>query len=155
MSRSIHSRRSAGNASRRSLSTNIPSVSAIAVASERTSSGVSSVSAARTIRQSGSFSHSRRCMKARVRMLRRACSVATPCRSRLGPAADPVVPERRDVGADAHAVDDADRRPERAAAAEQEGVRPGALADRLEAAPQRLRRASASGSARTPGSAAA
>ena len=80
----------------------------------RTRSGVRSVSLVRSIRQSGSFSHSRRCMK-----LRREC--AAP--GRPGRRGSLLVawqqvgggrraPRRGDVGPDAHPVHQADHRPE-------------------------------------------
>ena len=40
-----------------------------------TAAGVMAVSSVRSIRQSGSFSHSRRCMKLRVSVSIHACSV--------------------------------------------------------------------------------
>jgi len=59
----------------------MPPDMATAWAHVRTAAGVISVSLWRSIRQSGSFSHSLRCMKLRLRVFCHECTVAGSARS--------------------------------------------------------------------------
>ncbi len=109
----------------RSSDTNaMPPDTATACAHVSTAAGVIAVSSVRSMRQSGSFNHSRRCMKLRdervdPRVQGRGLDVGVSgYRKRVVGS----FPRRRHVGADAVAVDDAHHVAQRRAAAEQEGV---------------------------------
>ena len=125
-----------------SENSSMPPVAAIAIASVRASSSESCVSRARAIRQSGSFSHRRRCIQARASTLRTAARVEGSVSSIPGiRTAGSARQLGRDVGPDPHAVHDAHRRAEGTAAAEQEGPLAGAGAHRVEPGAQPLRAA--------------